>query len=102
MSKYGIFVLGTVAVAVGIALAAKKGGKKMNTFNIFLERDEKVGVWIATSDDVPGLVLESRSYEDIEQRAKCVVPKLLELNKVAFDENNLSLNFIHSKVPVYA
>jgi len=74
----------------------------MNTFNIFLERDEKIGVWIATSEDIPGLVLESKSYDDIEERAKCVVPQLLKSNNVTFDENSLSLNFIHAKVPVYA
>lgn len=94
MSKYGIFVLGAITAVAITALAVRKGGKKMNTFNIILERDDKVNVWGATSEDVPGLVLESESLDAVIEQARRVVPQLLRLNKVAFDINSLSLNFI--------
>jgi hypothetical protein len=37
-------------------------------------------MWIATSDDVPGLVLESNSYDALIEKVKFAIPELLELN----------------------
>ena len=42
--------------------------------------DEKAAVWIATSDDVPGLVLESGSFDALLERVRNAIPELLELN----------------------
>ena len=44
--------------------------------------DEEAAVWIATSDDVPGLVLESGSFDALVERVKLAVPELLKLNGV--------------------
>lgn len=41
--------------------------------------DGEAQVWIATSDDVPGLVLESGSFDALLERVKHAVPELLEL-----------------------
>lgn len=43
--------------------------------------DEEAAVWIATSEDVPGLVLESGSFDALVERVKNAIPELLELNK---------------------
>lgn len=43
--------------------------------------DSVADVWIATSDDIPGLVLESGSYDALLERVRFAVPELLELNK---------------------
>lgn len=43
--------------------------------------DEEAGVWIATSDDVPGLVLESGSFDALVERVRIAVPELLQLNQ---------------------
>ena len=53
--------------------------------------DNEAGVWIATSDDIPGLVLESGSFDALLERTRFAVPELLELNS----DNNapLSLTF---------
>ena len=53
--------------------------------------DNEAGVWIATSDDIPGLVLESGSFDALLERTSFAVPELLELNS----DNNapLSLTF---------
>lgn len=48
------------------------------TVNLMWDGD--TGVWIATSDDVPGLVLESESYDKLIERVKIVVPELIEIN----------------------
>ena len=42
--------------------------------------DPEVAVWIAESDDVPGLVLESGSFDALVERVRIAVPELLELN----------------------
>lgn len=42
--------------------------------------DPEARVWIAESDDVPGLVLESGSFDALVERVRFTVPELLELN----------------------
>ncbi len=42
--------------------------------------DAEAGVWIATSEDVPGLVLESGSLDALMERVKAAVPELLSLS----------------------
>ena len=51
----------------------------MTEYTIKLEWDSEANVWIATSDDVPGLVLESGSLDALVERVKYAVPELLEL-----------------------
>ena len=43
--------------------------------------DNEADVWIATSEDVPGLVLESGSFDALIERVKYALPELIELNK---------------------
>ncbi len=42
--------------------------------------DPEASVWIATSDDIPGLALESGSFDALLERVRFAVPELLELN----------------------
>lgn len=42
--------------------------------------DEEADVWIATSNDIPGLVLESGSFDALLERTRFAVPELLALN----------------------
>ena len=44
------------------------------------EWDDKAAVWVATSDDVPGLVTESQTLEALDAKLKILVPELLEAN----------------------
>ena len=44
--------------------------------------DEEASVWTAYSDDVPGLVLESGSFDALLERVRYAVPELLALNNV--------------------
>jgi hypothetical protein len=43
--------------------------------------DSDAAVWIATSRDVPGLILESGSFDALLERVRTAVPELLELNR---------------------
>ena len=42
--------------------------------------DEEASVWTATGKDVPGLVLESESYDELADRVEKAIPELIELN----------------------
>lgn len=42
--------------------------------------DADASVWIATSESVPGLVLESGSLDALIERVRVAVPELLALN----------------------
>lgn len=42
--------------------------------------DKEAGVWIAIGNDIPGLVLESPSYDTLLKRLKSAVPDILEAN----------------------
>lgn len=44
--------------------------------------DADAGVWVAESEDVPGLVLESGSFDALVERLRYAVPEMLELNGV--------------------
>ena len=49
---------------------------------IHAEWDADVSVWVATSDDIPGLVTESKTFEALLKKLRTLVPELLELNGV--------------------
>ena len=46
------------------------------------EWDNEAGVWVATSDDVPGLVSEAATLDDLVRRVLLVTPELLDDNGV--------------------
>lgn len=50
------------------------------SYRINFQWDDEAAVWIATSRDVPGLVLESGSFDALLERVKYAVPELIELN----------------------
>lgn len=42
--------------------------------------DDEAKVWVAESDDVPGLATEAASMETLLAKLKLLIPELLELN----------------------
>ena len=46
------------------------------------EWDPEAGVWVATSDDVPGLVTEHRDFAELERNVLALIPILLVENGV--------------------
>ena len=44
------------------------------------EWDPKAGVWVATSDDVPGLDTEAETPDELQRKLLVMIPELLELN----------------------
>lgn len=53
--------------------------------------DAEANVWIATSNDIPGLVLESGSFDALLERTRFAIPELLALN--ASDSQPFFLTF---------
>jgi Domain of unknown function (DUF1902) len=51
-------------------------------YKVRAEWDEQAGVWIATSDDVPGLCCEEATFEDLVDTVVALVPDLLIANHV--------------------
>ncbi len=63
----------------------------MKEYTVNLQWDAEASVWIATSEDVPGLALESGSYDLLVERVRYAAPELLELN--GLDHKNIPLCF---------
>ena len=61
-------------------------------YNVQMTWDGEAAVWVATSDDVPGLALESGSFDALIERVKYAVPELMELNKRG--DSSYNLNFL--------
>ena len=57
--------------------------------------DDEASVWVATSDDIPGLVLESGSFDALLERVRFSVPELLALN--GHTDPVLSLEFVSER-----
>jgi hypothetical protein len=53
--------------------------------------DSEASVWLATSDDVPGLVVEADTWPGMINEVQLVLPELLELSGTAADK--LSVTF---------
>ena len=63
----------------------------MNEYTVLLNWDEEAQVWYCTSEDIPGLILESGSLDALVERARHAAPELLEL--MGRDPANASLSF---------
>jgi len=47
---------------------------------IHAEWDEEAQVWVATSDDVPGLATEAGTFDALSSKLEVLVPELLDAN----------------------
>lgn len=56
--------------------------------------DQEAKVWVATSEDVPGLVCEADTAEQLESKLRTVIPELLI-------ENGLLICDDHPEVPFH-
>jgi predicted RNase H-like HicB family nuclease len=53
-----------------------------STYHVQADWDPEAGVWVATSEDVPGLATEADTIEALTEKLRVVVPELLEANQV--------------------
>lgn len=58
-----------------------------NHFVVEATWDDEAEVWVAESDEVPGLVTEADSRAHLIEKLTVLIPELLELNHYPFDRN---------------
>ena len=60
----------------------------MHTKPLFVraEWDDEARVWVATSDDVPGLATEESTIELLVEKLRRLIPELLEANDSLVDQ----------------
>lgn len=51
-----------------------------SAYVVWAEWDAEADVWVASADDVPGLVAEAQTLEDLNEKLRMLVPELLEAN----------------------
>lgn len=56
--------------------------------------DNEAKVWVAQSDDVPGLVTEAESSEVLLEKLRVLIPELLEANHCLTAGENLTINIL--------
>jgi hypothetical protein len=56
--------------------------------------DIEAQVWVATSDDVPGLATEEITMEGLINKLKVIIPELLDANGIPLNRfNNFGFSF---------
>ena len=50
------------------------------TYEVVAHWDSEAEVWVAESDDIPGLVAEAESMNALVEKVRVLVPELFELN----------------------
>ena len=56
--------------------------------------DNEAKVWVAQSDDVPGLVTEAESSEALLQKLRVLIPELLDANHCLAAGEKLTMNVL--------
>ena len=69
-------------------------GPKQITVNA--EWDPEAKVWVATSDDVPGLITEAETVEALAEKLSVMVPELLEANGTLVGNASLPVDQLRS------
>lgn len=59
--------------------------------------DEQASVWVATSEDVPGLITEAPSVDALVEKLSKMVPELLALNGDATHLKDIPIS-LHSEL----
>lgn len=67
----------------------------MKEYKVRLLWDNEASVWVATSTDIEGLVLESGSLDALVERVKFVIPELLSFNHP--NDNKIRIHFISER-----
>ena len=63
------------------------------------EWDDEAKVWVATSDDVPGLATEAETMEELSKKLEVMIPELLTENRY-LDAGEISYEVLARKLSV--
>jgi len=80
-------------------------GVEFINYHIHAEWDREAGVWVASSEDVPGLTAEAETIESLTRRLRTIIPELLKANglppngSIAFELTSHRQEFVTDDVP---
>jgi predicted RNase H-like HicB family nuclease len=66
----------------------------MSRFTVYAKWDSEAGVWTAFSDDIPGLVTEAQSWDELKERLRAAAAELIQLNNVKIDRDGGELHIV--------
>jgi len=53
--------------------------------------DDEAEVWVAVSDDVPGLVTEAEDFPRLIKKLQVMIPELLEANGIVMEDRGIDI-----------
>ncbi|HLO84980.1 MAG TPA: DUF1902 domain-containing protein [Nostocaceae cyanobacterium] len=63
------------------------------TYKVEAFWDAEAEVWVANSEDIPGLVTESYTIDMLTEKLRVMIPELLILNQIVPDNYSGTINF---------
>ena len=62
-------------------------------YHVHADWDPEADVWVATSEDVPGLATEAPTIEDLTEKLRGLIPELLEANQMLPGDPSVDISF---------
>jgi predicted RNase H-like HicB family nuclease len=62
-------------------------------YHVQADWDSEAGVWVAISEDVPGLVTEAGTIEALTEKLRTMIPELLEANQILSPSEAEAISF---------
>ena len=62
-------------------------------YNVKAVWDAESKVWVATSEDIPGLATEADNLEALTTKLRVMIPELMILNQIISEDFSGSINF---------
>jgi predicted RNase H-like HicB family nuclease len=62
-------------------------------YHVQADWDPEADVWVATSEDVPGLATEAPTIEALTEKLRNLIPELLEANQLLSGDPSQAISF---------
>jgi predicted RNase H-like HicB family nuclease len=62
-------------------------------YHVHADWDPEASVWVATSNDVPGLATEAETIEVLTEKLRVLIPELLEANQLLAGNQPEAISF---------
>jgi predicted RNase H-like HicB family nuclease len=76
-----------------LTLLIKEPAMNQKPLFVHADWDDEAYVWVATSDDVPGLATEAETAEELVEKLKRLIPELLEANGLVLPGGDEGVSF---------